>query len=357
MIHIKEEAVSDRNMSGGSAKASVDEIASASEQAPADGISRASEKAPADEISRASEKAPADEMSAEELNHMDWIERMQEAQAALIWGFLNLLHRAFPERYDPESDVPPPLMKQVVEDIEHVSGCKLKTVFVEPPETYKSWKEAFDAFGKQHKMTDDSCICFHGSSLQSLHQIHNHGFDPQRYRQGQYGNGAYVTQYITEALVYAVPDSDGFVWLVFGRAHVGDPRTMPVGSPGQTDFGVRADGTPIVTLTNPLTNYFCLSDPKQFISSGIIGFSIDTDTRPSDLALTYMMYPPAVWKRMTERIPGLVAYKQRLVAAAKRKHRKACRRAAWAKEVGSREQPQRAVKRERDGAAKRERDA
>jgi hypothetical protein len=53
---------------------------------------------------------------------------------------------------------------------------------------------------------------------------------------------------------------------------------------------------------------------------------------------------------MKERIPGLVAYKQRLLVKEKREQRKASRNAAWAIEVGSRTQPPRAAKRTREGA-------
>jgi hypothetical protein len=40
--------------------------------------------------------------------------------------------------------------------------------------------------------------------------------------------------------VYAELDEDDLLWVVYGRAHLGNPAEIPVGSRGQTDFGVRA---------------------------------------------------------------------------------------------------------------------
>jgi hypothetical protein len=307
---------------------------------------------------RSGSKAPADEherraRAQDKARHEDEAERMDQARAALIWGFLPWLRQAFPDRWDLEQEQPVNTMGQILADIRHVSGYFFAEMCVEPPRSYASWKRAFDAFCKEHKMeeSEGGCIVFHGSSRQAVHAIRDKGFDPERFKEGQYGNGAYVSQLLTVALVYAEPDEDGLLWAVYGRAHLGDPHETPVGSRGQTDFGVRADGTRHVTLTNPQRTYWCLSEPRrQFIAKGFVGFGINTEERPSDFALLNMLYPPAVWQQMKERIPGLVAYKQRLLAKKKREQRKASRNAAWAEEVGSRAQPPRAAKRTREGA-------
>jgi hypothetical protein len=303
-------------------------------------------KEPADEIGM-----PADEicMPADERT------RIQEARAAMMWGFLRLLILAFPERWHLDSRYDWPAWKQIEEDIKYVSGYEIDMLCTDPPATYKNWKKAFDAFGKEHGMTLDPCICFHGSSYASAQAIHNYGFDLERCQPGTYGGGpgkpcAYVSQFLNEALVYAqLDEATNVLWVVYGRAHLGIPQETPVGSRGQTDFGVRADGKPVITLTNPDKSYWCMGKPReQFMSSGFMGFRIATDERPSDFALLHMTYPPAVWKRMTERMPGLVAYKQSLVAKAKQERRKKRRHAAWAAAVGRREQPPRAAKRQRE---------
>lgn len=300
------------------------------------------------------------EAKAAMLADPEFAERVHKAQAALIYGFLPWLEKAFPERWGDDDARSALCMPQILADVTHVSGYSMELLCAEPPETYAAWKGAFDAFGKEHFSKPEQapgaglgCICFHGSTRAAVEAIYEHGFDPERCREGAYGGGpgkpcAYVSNLLSVALMYSKPDEDGLLWAVYGNGHLGDPSDIPVGTPGQTDFGVRADGTPHVTLTNPPRSYWCLSDPRrQFIASGTIAFSIATDKRPSDFALREMLYPPAVWLQMRERIPGLVAYKQRLLAQDKRERRKARRNAAWAADVGCRTQPPRAAKRER----------
>ncbi len=273
--------------------------------------------------------------------------RIDQATASLMWGFLGLLNRAFPERWTMEDDDDGPVltMKQIIADVTYVTGYKLDMLCIDVPQAIKHSKPAFEAFAQKHQMKEPGCICFHGSSFLSVKAIHNHGFDLQRCKEGRFGNGAYVSPQLMHALVYAEPDADETLWTVFGYAHLGDPAQIPVGSEGQTDFGVRADGMPNMTLRDPEQAYFCLRDAHAFLSHGFMGFKVVE--RPSDFALLHMTYAPTVWQRMQQRIPGLVAHKQRLVAKEKSRFRKARRQAAWAAAVGSREQPSRSVKRKR----------
>jgi len=283
--------------------------------------------------------------------------RMEDLRASLMWGFLKLLQRAFPERYCLDDDSPVASYGQLLIDIKYVSGYQLTHLCTDKPATkeYKDWETAFVDFGKTHQMDKDPCVCFHGSSYASVTKIYEKGFNPALCREGAYGGGAerpcaYVSQYLDEALMYARLDEIDTLWVVYGDAHLGDPSKIPIGSKGQTDFGVHADGRPIVTLRNPSASYWCLGDPqRQFISKGKLGFLIMLDERPSDFALLHVMYPPAVWKRMTEAIPGLVKYKQGVVAKFERERRKAHSLAAWAAQVGRRQQPPRSAKRSKLG--------
>jgi hypothetical protein len=277
--------------------------------------------------------------------------RMADLREALMWGFYDVLALAFPARYkvDDVQDPPLPPFKQMLEDIEYASGYKFSALCNEETATYKDRQKEFDVFGETHKMVIDPPFCFHGSSYESVEKIYNDGFDLALCTaEGAYGGGpgmpcAYVSQYLREALVYSRIDEKNMLWVVYGRAHIGDPEKIPVGSKGQIDFGVYPDGRPILTTTNANKTYWCMSQPRQqFCSEGFVGFRIAS--KLSDFALLHMTYPPAVWKRMTEEIPELVAYKQGLVAKAESEGRKAHRQAAWAAQVGRRKQPPRAAK-------------
>jgi len=291
------------------------------------------------------------EAKAAMLTDEDFAARMEETINALIVGFLPSLKKCFPQRWsfqDPKLKC----VDEIIADIAYVSGYKMEVAYPERSALYTDWKAAFETFREVHKMPE-SCITFHGSSRASVEAIHEHGFDPECCKEGAYGNGAYVSHRLSVALAYAKPDKDGLLWAVHGRAHLGDPSEIPIGIKGQTDFGVRKDGTRQVTLTNPARTYWCLSDPlRQFISGGFIGFRIATDKRPTDFALVSTMYAPEVWQAMKDQIPGIAAYKQGLLEKQERKAHKqrrsaarnAARHAAWAAEVGSRAQPPRAVK-------------
>jgi len=317
-------------MSGGSAKAPTDEMPTATGKEPAD------DTWPADSFPKEGDK-----------EYPVYAARMADLREALMWGFFDVLALAFPERYGLDAPLPP--FTQMLEDIEYASGYKFSALCNEETATYKDRKGAFDVFGETHKMVIDPPFCFHGSSYESVQEIYNDGFDLALCTaEGAYGGGpgmpcAYVSQYIREALVYSRMDEKNLLWVVYGPAHIGDPEKIPVGSKGQIDFGVYPDGSPILTTTNANKTYWCLSQPRQqFCSEGFVGFRIAS--KLSDFALLHMMYPPAVWKRMTEAVPELVAYKQVLIAKAKSEGRKADRQAAWAARVGSRKQPPRAAK-------------
>jgi len=299
-------------------------------------MSGGSAKSPTDEMSRASEKAPAD--SEED-------DTRQEFCTVLMFGFWSLLEEVFPYRYSLTEEYPFPTIDQVLVDIEHLTGCKMMKMYTSIPASYKQRKLAFEAFRAEHKMPLDA-ICFHGSSPEAVMAIHNDGFDPTLVKRELYGSGAYISTHLLIALTYSQRDENGELWVVFGRAHIGYPDDIPVGSEGQTDFGVRKDGTRIFTSTDPSRKIFCLGQPQQqFISNGYIRFSIRTDEKPSDFALCNVIYPQVVWEEMKQRIPGLVAYKQRLLKEETRKKRKARRTAAWTTQVGIRKQPSRAAKR------------
>lgn len=299
-------------------------------------MSGGSAKSPADEMSRASEKAPADYPEDD---------ARQEFRAALMFGFWNLLEKAFPDRYSFTEDYPIPTIEQVLADIEYLTGYKMMKMYTSIPASYNQRKLAFEAFRVEHKMPLD-VICFHGSSAAAVMAIHNNGFDPTLVKRNLFGSGAYISTQLIIALAYSQRDENGELWVVYGRAHIGDPVDIPVGSEGQTDFGVRKDGTRQFTSTCPSREFFCLGQPQQqFISNGYIRFSISTDEKPSDFALCNVLYPQVVWEEMKQRIPGLVAYKQRLLKEETRKKRKARRTAAWTTQVGIRKQPSRAAKR------------
>ena len=264
----------------------------------------------------------------------EFSDRLRQAQAALCAGFLPWLEQAFPERWAPTGWTVQN-NEEVCADIEYVSGYSLDLLCAERQPSYAAQKHAFDAFAQEHfrrpeqqPAGDRGVFCFHGSSRESVEAIHDGGFDAARWKEGVYGNGGYVSTLLSVALAYAAlddagpqaaagPQADtGRLWAAYGRAHLGDPADIPVGTRGQTDFGAREDGTPHMTLTNPVRTYYCLRDPRQFLASGFMAFKVRFDQRPSDFALRHMVYHPAVWRKMTERLPGLVAYKQNLLKAA-----------------------------------------
>jgi hypothetical protein len=234
-------------------------------------MSGGSAKAPADEMSRNSDKEPIGDFPKEgEPEYAAYTARIEDMRASLMWGFLHLLRKAFPQRYCTDDDSPLTSYEQLLVDIKYVSGYKLTTLCTDEPAMYKDRKKAFDVFGETHKIDIEPCICFHGSSYASVTKIHENGFNSALCREGAYGGGdskpcAYVSQYLNEALWYSMIDDDT-LWVVYGRAHLGNPSEIPIGSKGQTDFGVHADGRPIVTLRNSLGTYWCLGDPqRQFI--------------------------------------------------------------------------------------------
>jgi len=274
-------------------------------------------------------KAPAEQPTVEEAElalaaEPDFKAHLQQAQAALCAGFLPWLEQRFPDRWDP-TGWKVQNNQQVCDDIEHVSGYKFDLLCAEQQDSYAAQKAAFDAFAKEHFSRpeqlpggDSGVFAYHGSSRASVQAIHEKGFDSSRWKEGVYGNGGYVSTLLTVALAYAPPEfitpTTMRVFAAYGRAHIGDPREIPVGTKGQTDFGVREDGTSHMTLTNPVRTYYCLREPRQFLASGFMGFEIRIDQRPSDFALRNMFYHPAVWHKMTECIPGLVAYKNNLLS-------------------------------------------
>lgn len=274
--------------------------------------------------------------------------RFDEAVAALIFGFLPWLREALPERWGSvDSEVPHNSMGQLLADITFVSGLTFEKMCNVPPASYAEAKRSYDALGEESGLALD-CICFHGSSREAVEAIHEGGFDPTLLTEFACGKGAYVSQVLPVAVGYAKPDKDGLLWANYGRARLGDPNDIPVGSRGQTDFGVRADGRPRMTLTNRSRTYWCLKEPaRQFISNGLVAWSVRTDVRPSDYALLNMIYPRQVWLEMKQKIPGLVRHKQRLLAEHARAQRKARARACWNAAVGRRTQPARLGKRAR----------
>lgn len=269
------------------------------------------------------------------------------AVQALVFGFLPWLQEAFPERWggdEIDGEIP---VEELLQDITFVSGLSFERMCGELPASYAARKAAYDEFAAEHGLALD-CVCFHGSTRGAVRAIHEEGFDAARLRGFAFGKGAYVSQLLAVALSYATRDEDGLLWATYGRARLGDPYDTPVGSKGQTDFGVGADGRPRVTLTNPTRTYWCLKDPaRQFLGVGYLAFSIRTDTRPSDFALCNMLYPQEVWADMKKNIPGLVPYKQRLLARRQRERRKAQASAAWTAALGRRVQPPRRAKRQR----------
>jgi hypothetical protein len=96
----------------------------------------------------------------------------------------------------------------------------MELLCAEPPETYAAWKETFDAFGKEHFSQPEQapgaglgCICFHGSTRAAVEAIYEHGFDPERCKEGAYGGGpgkpcAYVSILLSDALMYSKPDEE-----------------------------------------------------------------------------------------------------------------------------------------------------
>jgi len=248
--------------------------------------------------------------------------RLQQAKAALIAGLLPWLTKGVPEHWDTKGRHSLS-NEQLFADIKQLTGFSFDYVCAEEPDSAK--KAAFDAFAQEHcrvpeQLGEPGVFCYHGSSRENVHAIHENGFDPSRYNEGAYGTGGYVSTLLPVALSYAAleeVEDGGCLWVAFGRAHFGDRISeIPIGTRGQTDFGVREDGTRHTTLTNPVRSYFCLSQPRQFLVLGYLGFTVNFKIRPSDFALQNMVYSPALWRRMTESQPGLVAYKQNLLRPA-----------------------------------------
>ena len=257
----------------------------------------------------------------------------------LISGFMDLLSQVF-KRYDSVdgNDIPYDAQpwflaltsQQVIDDVFHVTGYKLKYAEIDEVANNKSKKE-HDAFGKQHKMPEYPDITFHGSTLPSLRAIRQEGFDPNKSIRKMWGEGAYVTEHGEIALQYAEPDDQHMQYILVGLSHLGfmqGENQIPVGSQGQKNFGVRPDGTPQMTLRSPDWLIYCLKDEAAFRPLGILGF--DIPKQPSDFALVRNRYHPDAWASMKTRFPGLVEHKQKLVAAHNKqmeemraKHRKA----------------------------------
>jgi hypothetical protein len=274
---------------------------------------------------KSSGKTPADE-PPDEPKHATCLKKF------LIAGFMHFLLQAFPDRYkglaDDEMIVQgnvislhkqPKLLaldpQQIIADIQHVTGYKLCVVLNDELTTYQEMKKAHDDFGKKHNMPNNRII-----------------------------TGAYVTESGEIALQYAQPDVKLRQYILVGFSHLGfmkGENQIPVGSQGQTDFGVRPDGTPHMTLRSKDWLYYCLKHKDAFHSFGILGF--DIPEQPSDFALEHNRYNPDAWKIMKKRFPGLKEHKQNLVAARKKqirkesaKKRKAVRTKAWTAKVGTR---------------------
>ena len=171
-----------------------------------------------------------------------------------------------------------------------------------------------------------------------------------RLRPGAFGNGVYVSPDAFVALLYVEPCKDGKLCVLFGNAHLGDLARIPVGSRGQTDFGRHADGADVLTLRNSGASYFCMkcenANDGQLQRQGVMVFSIDTSQPPSDFALCHMYYPPAVWAKFKQNVPGIVARRMRLQARAAPAgpRRKGLLASAWTSSVGRRAPLPRAAK-------------
>jgi hypothetical protein len=75
-------------------------------------------------------------------------------------------------------------------------------------------------------------------------------------------------------------------------------------------------------------------------------FSIDTSQPPSDFALCHMYYPPALWAKFKQNVPGIVARRMRLQAreTPAGPRRKGLLASAWTSSVGRRAPLPRAAK-------------
>jgi hypothetical protein len=286
---------------------------------------------------KSSGKTPADE-PPDEPKHATCLKTF------LIAGFKDVLLRAFPDRYKRLKQ--PKFLalgsQQIIADIQHATGYKLCDVLNDELTTYQEMKKAHDDFGKRHNMPKNRIITFHGSTLSSLSAIRQEGFDPEKSIRNRWGKGAgYVTECGKIALRFAQPDKMHRQYILGGFSHLGfmkGENQIPVGSQGQTDFGVRADGTSHTTLRSRDGKLYCLKYGVAFESKVILGFKIPE--QPSKFALTHSMYHPDAWRSMKTRFPGLVEHKQKLVAARIKKMQmkrcKALRRKKWMEKVGTR---------------------
>jgi hypothetical protein len=241
-------------------------------------------------------------------------ERISTAREALKCGFWSMLKDAFPERWTewPEASD----MKLLFEDIEKATGYVFEEVSFASSSTRLFHALRAKNFSTSPEEYAGPVVAWHGSSKAGVWGISERGFDEKRLRPGAFGNGVYVSPDAFVALLYAEPCKDGKLCVLFGNAHLGDLARIPVGSRGQTDFGRHADGADVLTLRNSAASYFCMkcenANDGQLLRRGVMVFSIDTSQPPSDFALCHMYYPPAVWAKFKQNVPGIVARRMRL---------------------------------------------
>jgi hypothetical protein len=273
------------------------------------------------------------------------------ARTSLECGFWLALNACFPARWplEPAGDASDEREEHLYTDIEHATGYKFVMArFASTSE------QLFKAFEEQHFSTRPEgyagpVVVWHGSSEEGVHGIIERGFDAKLSKRDLYGGGAYLSAEAFVALMYAQAGKDGLFHVVFGKAHLGNVENIPVGSPGQIDFGTHADGADVLTLRNEVCSYFCIkcenANDGQFQRRGVMSFSIDTTKLPSDFALCNMTYPAAVWEEFKKNVPGIVARKMRLQAKGEKGLvRKKLLVSAWRSSVGRRAPLPRAAK-------------
>lgn len=288
-------------------------------------------------------------------------EQCSEILYATVWcGFWPALNTLNPRRWplDAQDDISDELRQEQEEhlcsDILEATGYEfVQATFVGTPQ------KLFDAFEEQHFSSEGyggPAFVFHGSSEESVEGILESGFDEKRCLRNLFGCGAYLSAQAFVALMYAQACQGGLLHVVFGSAHLGNVQNIPVGRPGQIDFGKHPDGTNVLTLRNNECSCFCVkcdnANNGQVKRQGKMSFRIDTSKPPSDFALRKMTYPPAVWAKFKQNVPGIVARRMRLQARAAPAgpRRKRLLASAWTSSVGRRAPLPRAAKAARAAA-------
>jgi hypothetical protein len=169
-----------------------------------------------------------------------------------------IMSRAFPTAIKPGMS-----NQKKIESLLHYSGyLVLKIEEIDNPSQNIRFEAEKFASG-----IEESCIVFHGTSENNIHEILSKGFDFRKFERGKYGVGYYSSGSSWEALKYAKPnEQDKIQFLIVFEYLKG---STAIGSNGQTDFGTN------LTLTDETGKILCAKNHTQFNPKYVIAMQYD----------------------------------------------------------------------------------